>query len=64
MTDNFFKFIHLTDTHIIPKPQTLFGVNVHKNLQRAVDSINKNFNDAALCMITGDLAHWGEKKSI
>ena len=57
MTDPFFKFIHLTDPHIIAGPDTLFGTDVHHHLRRAVDSINRNFSDATLCMITGVLAH-------
>ena len=60
MVGKTFKFIHLTDTHIIPRPQKLFGVDVQDNLARAVDSINRNFNDSEFCIITGDLAHWGE----
>ena len=63
MTDPFFKFIHLTDPHIIAGPDALFGIDVHDRLVRAVDSINRNFSDAKLCMITGDLAHWGEAQA-
>ena len=63
MTDPSFKFIHLTDPHIIASPNTLFGTNVHHHLRCAVDSINRNFSDAKLCMITGDLAHWGEAQA-
>lgn len=54
------KFIHLTDPHIIVSPQKLFGADVHEHLRRAVDSINRKFGDAKMCMITGDLTHWGE----
>ncbi len=60
MIDPFFKFIHLTDPHITASPVTLFGKDVGDHLVRAIESINRNFGDAALCMITGDLAHWGE----
>jgi len=60
MIDPFFKFIHLTDPHIIASSETLFGKDVGDHLVRAIESINRNFGDAELCMITGDLAHWGE----
>ena len=63
MTGQFLKFIHLTDAHLVPHPQTLFGINVHENLERAIDSINHKFNDAEFCMITGDLAHWGDAQA-
>jgi len=54
------KFIHLTDPHIVARPQKLFDLDVHERLQLAVDSINANFADAELCMVTGDITHWGE----
>jgi len=57
---NPFKFIHLTDPHMIAAPQRLYGLDLHERLGAAVASINRNFADADLCMITGDLAHWGE----
>ena len=63
MTGQFLKFIHLTDAHLVPHPQTLFGIKVHENLEWAVASINQKFNDAEFCMITGDLAHWGEAQA-
>ena len=63
MSEDFFKFIHLTDTHLVARPQKLFGLDVHDHLNRAVDSINRNFGDASLCMVTGDLAHWGEAEA-
>jgi len=53
------KWIHLTDTHLIDGPE-LFGLNPTSRLQAAVDSINKNFSDADLCMVSGDLTHFGE----
>jgi len=55
-----FKFIHLTDPHIIARPQQLYGLDLHARLEAAVNSINSHFTDAELCMVTGDIAHWGE----
>jgi len=56
------KWIHLTDTHLIDGPE-LFGLNPASRLQVAVDSINKNFSDADLCMVSGDLTHFGERRA-
>lgn len=54
------KFIHLTDPHIVARPQRLFDLDVHYRLAKAVASINANFGDAELCMVTGDITHWAE----
>jgi len=59
MTTATAKWIHLTDTHLIAGSE-LFGLDPRARLQMAVDSINKNFADADLCMISGDLTHLGE----
>lgn len=57
------KFLHLTDPHLVARPQKLFGLDVQARLQRAVDSINARHGDAELCVLTGDLAHWGEPEA-
>ncbi|MBT6095056.1 MAG: phosphodiesterase [Rhodospirillaceae bacterium] len=54
------KIIHLTDTHLVAPPQTLFGLDGRQRLADAVASINAEHADAALCMVTGDLTHWAE----
>ena len=61
--ENTMKFIHLSDTHIRPKPQKIRGIDVHARLEAAVESINKNFSDAELCMVTGDLTDQGDAES-
>ena len=57
------KFIHLSDLHLLPHPQTIRGIDVIARLEAAVDSIGKNFSDAELCMVTGDLTDMGDAES-
>lgn len=55
------KLIHLTDTHLVPSPARLYGLDPRARLSAAIDSINKEHGDAALLVVTGDLCHWGEE---
>ncbi len=57
------KLIHLTDTHFVPKGETLYGRDPRATLEKAVADINENHADAELAVITGDLTHWGEPES-
>ena len=57
------KFIHVTDTHYVPKGKMLYGRDPRETLEIAIIDINKHHNDAELMVITGDLTHWGEKKA-
>lgn len=57
------KFIHLTDTHLVPAGQALYGADPLVRLRRAVDSINREHADAAFVIVTGDLAHRGEAEA-
>jgi 3',5'-cyclic AMP phosphodiesterase CpdA len=52
-----FKFIHLTDTHVIGGDDMLFGANPRRRLELAVESISMDHADAAFVVITGDLTH-------
>jgi len=61
--DAFMKLIHLSDTHIVPHGNTLYGLDPRARFAAAIDDINANHADAALCVITGDLAHWGEREA-
>lgn len=56
-----FKFIHLTDTHIVGAPNRLYGLDPRLRLAQAVASINAEHGDARLVVITGDLTHWGDQ---
>jgi 3',5'-cyclic AMP phosphodiesterase CpdA len=53
------KFIHITDTHLVEQGQVLYGLNPYNRLERCLDSVIQDHPDAALCVLTGDLAHVG-----
>lgn len=55
------KIIHLTDTHFVPAPQRLYGMDPRARLQAALDSIAQDHSDADVIVMTGDLCNWGEK---
>lgn len=57
------KFIHLTDTHLVARGQSLYDLEPAIRLRRAIDSINREQGDAEFVVITGDLAHWGEPEA-
>jgi Icc protein len=58
-----FKFIHLTDPHFVAGGQTLYGLDPRGRLRAAIASINAAHTDAAFCIVTGDLAHWGQPEA-
>ncbi|KVG69966.1 hypothetical protein WJ47_33025 [Burkholderia ubonensis] len=54
------KLIHLSDPHLVPPGERLFGLDPAARLRFAIDDINRRHADARLCVITGDLAHDGD----
>lgn len=62
-TDNAMKFIHLTDLHLVPPGQLLYGLDPNERLQAAIADINTNQHDADFALITGDLTHDGEPEA-
>lgn len=54
-----FKFIHLTDVHLVEQGRALYGLDPVKRLARCIDSMIEEHSDATLCVVTGDLAHVG-----
>lgn len=54
------KFIHVTDTHIVPPGDTLYGLDPAARLRLCIADINRNHADASFAIFTGDLAHRGE----
>jgi 3',5'-cyclic AMP phosphodiesterase CpdA len=57
---NAMKLIHITDTHLVAPGKLLFGLDPQARLAACIDDIASHHADAALCVITGDLAHRGE----
>jgi 3',5'-cyclic-AMP phosphodiesterase len=49
------KVIHLTDLHLTPPGETIFGLDPNARLQAAIADINASHRDAALVLLTGDL---------
>ena len=57
------KFVILTDTHFVPGGRTLYGIDPAQRLTAALDVIARDHRDIAFIMITGDLAHWGQREA-
>ena len=54
------KLIHLTDLHLVPPGELLWGLNPFARLDAALTDIAAYHGDADLCIITGDLTERGE----
>lgn len=54
------KILQITDCHLVPKGETIFGSDPQQRLAAAVVDINRNHADATLCVLTGDLTHHGD----
>jgi 3',5'-cyclic AMP phosphodiesterase CpdA len=54
------KIIHVTDPHVRPAGQTIYGIDSASRLRAVVADINDRHADADLVAITGDLTHHGE----
>jgi 3',5'-cyclic AMP phosphodiesterase CpdA len=54
------KLIHLTDLHLMPPGQMLWGLDPSARLDAALDDIARHHADAGLCAITGDLTEKGD----
>ena len=57
------KLLQITDCHLVPPGGTLFGSDPNARLAAAFADINRNHPDAALCVLTGDIAHDGDRPS-
>jgi 3',5'-cyclic AMP phosphodiesterase CpdA len=57
-----FKFIHLTDTHIVPKGHKLCGLDPSDRLARAVSHINECHSDASFVILSGDISYHGMER--
>ena len=57
------KIIHITDPHVRPPGQLIYGVDSAARLSTVIADINKRHADAYLVAITGDLTHYGEPEA-
>lgn len=57
------KIIHVSDTHLVAAPHRLYGIDPRERLAQAIAEIRAHHDDADLCVVTGDLAHWGEAEA-
>jgi Icc protein len=57
------KILHLTDIHLVPSGQLLFGLDPAQRLRSCIACINKAHADADLCVVTGDIADRGETEA-
>ncbi len=54
------KIIHLTDLHLVPPGEKLWGLDPFARFDAALNDIAAHHADAGLVAITGDLAERGE----
>ena len=54
------KFVHLTDLHLVPPTQKLWGLDPFARLELCLGDIEKYHGDAAFCAISGDLTERGK----
>ena len=59
--DQVMKLIHISDVHI--HGETILSRDPVANFQACIDHINKYNSDADMIVITGDLAHRGDRQS-
>ncbi|MDA7945895.1 MAG: phosphodiesterase [Hyphomicrobiaceae bacterium] len=57
------KIIHVTDIHLTGEGGTVLERSPGHNFLACLDHIVAHHADADLCVITGDLAHWGEREA-
>lgn len=54
------KLIHITDLHLKPRGEQLWGLNPQERFERCLRDIEAWHSDAEFCVISGDLAEAGE----
>lgn len=57
------KLIHITDPHLVPPGEPLWGLDACARLDRCFDDIERWHSDAAFCVISGDLADKAEPEA-
>jgi len=54
------KIIQITDCHLVPEGEFVFGIDPSARLAAAISDVNAHHADADLCVLSGDLADRGE----
>lgn len=57
------KIIHISDPHFSTPGQPVYGLDPRQRMDYCISDLNAQHSDADLCVITGDLAHNGDRKS-
>ena len=57
------KIIQVTDPHLVPPAQTLWGLDASDRLGRCLDDIERWHSDAEFCVISGDLTDRAEPEA-
>ena len=55
------KIVHISDIHLTIPGEEMGGLDPHARFTQALKDVVTNHPDAARVVITGDLAHWGER---
>ncbi len=54
------RFVQVTDTHVVPRGQSVLGLDPVARLDACIADINRTCDGASFCVFTGDLADRGE----
>lgn len=57
------KVIQVTDTHLAAPGEKIHDIDPSARLEACVADINAHHADAAMCVVTGDLAHGGKREA-
>jgi Icc protein len=57
------KIIQISDCHLLPPGETVFGSDPGERLRQCIADINRNHGDAELCILTGDLVHRSDPRA-
>lgn len=57
------KIIHISDIHLTIPGEPMGGLDPHARLALALADVAAHHADATRIVITGDLAHWGERQA-
>lgn len=58
-----FKFVVISDLHIVPRGALSLGIDTAARLERAIDHVNEHHSDADFCVFAGDLTDDGDRPS-